>query len=161
MHLYLIRHAHALPAEEDAGRPLSPKGRAQIRRLAKFLRAGGAFTPEEIWHSPLTRSRQTARLLAKQLSLRAPIHEIAGLEPEASPRSAAMRLRALRRPVAIVGHEPHLSALASSLVTGTATPVVFKFRKSALLALECGENGRWIVRWQLAPELLDDGQRGS
>ena len=154
MYLYLIRHAHALAAEVDAERPLSPKGRAQVRRLVKQLAVSGAFVPEEIWHSPLARSRQTARLLAKQLSLSAPIHEIAGLEPEANPRPTATRLRVARHAIAVVGHEPHLSALASLLVTGSVSPVIFKLKKSAVLALELQEDARWVVRWQLAPELL-------
>jgi phosphohistidine phosphatase len=156
MLLYLIRHAHALPAAEDAERPLSPKGRAQMRRLAKQLALGPAFQPGELWHSPLARSRQTARLLAKQLALAAPIHEIAGLEPEANPRPTATRVRVSRHDVAIVGHEPHLSALATLLVTGEAAPVIFKLKKSAVLALELTADARWIVRWQLTPELCGE-----
>ena len=153
MNLYLIRHAHAHAAAEDAERPLSPKGRDQIRRLVKGLSATTAFQPDEIWHSPLTRSRQTARLLAKQLSLSASIHEIAGLVPEANPRPTATRLRGARHAIAIVGHEPHLSALASLLVTGVPGRVIFKLKKCSLLALEL-RGTQWTVRWQLAPELF-------
>ena len=52
MQLYLIRHAHALAEEIDPDRPLSPKGRAQIKKLARFLQAKSAFAPAELWHSP-------------------------------------------------------------------------------------------------------------
>ena len=45
MQLYLIRHAHALAEEIDPDRPLSPKGRAQIKKLARFLQAKSAFAP--------------------------------------------------------------------------------------------------------------------
>ena len=154
MELYLIRHAHAVPAAADPERPLSKKGREQIRRLAALLGSGGAFAPSEIWHSPLSRSRQTARLLVKLLALGGPVSEVPGLEPEGNPRTTATRVRATRRSLAVVGHEPQLSALASLLVTGAATPAIFKFRKSAVLALRREAPDRWVVLWQLAPELL-------
>jgi phosphohistidine phosphatase len=158
MNLYLIRHAHALAETEDAGRPLSTKGRTQVKQLAKFLRAQPAFTPAEIWHSPLARSRQTARLLAAALAPTATISEIAGLAPENPPRTVAARLKPVRHDLAIVGHEPHLSLLAALLVTGAATPDLFKLRKAAVLCLDREDpavpTALWRVRWLLAPELL-------
>ena len=38
MHVFLVRHAHAVDAVEDPERPLSKRGRDQVRALAKFLR---------------------------------------------------------------------------------------------------------------------------
>ncbi len=157
MELYLIRHAHALAETEDPGRPLSPKGRAQVRRLAKALRDRSAFAPAAIWHSPLARSRQTARLLAKALAFTARLTEVAGLEPENNPRTLAARLKTHRRALAIVGHEPHLSLLAALLVTGTATPGLFQLQKSAVLCLEreaAAPGSAWRVRWLLPPGLI-------
>ncbi len=158
MNLYLIRHAHALAETEDAGRPLSAKGHAQVKSLAKFLRAKPAFAPAEVWHSPLARSRQTARLLAAALAPTAKISEIAGLEPENPPRTVAARLKPVRHDLAIVGHEPHLSLLAALLVTGAVTPDIFKLRKAAVLCLDredaASPTAPWRVRWLLAPELL-------
>jgi phosphohistidine phosphatase len=157
MRLYLIRHAHAVDADEDAERPLSAKGREQVKRLAKFLHESDALHPEEIWHSPLLRSHQTAKLLAKRLELIAPLIEVEGLEPEDDPRATALRVKNLRRVVAIVGHEPHLSGLASRLVSHTPKTSAFVLRKSSVLALERdrgGRGSRWVVRWQVSPELL-------
>jgi phosphohistidine phosphatase len=111
------------------------------------------FQPEEVWHSALVRARETAQLLAQQLRLPAPLHEMPDLRPEDDPQAAARRIRQAHRPLAIVGHEPHLSALASLLVVGAAEPPAFVFKKSAVLALE--PDGRhWLVRWHLSPELL-------
>jgi phosphohistidine phosphatase len=157
MDLYLIRHAHAVAADDDAERPLSKKGRQQVKRLADFLRTSDAFQPEEIWHSPLLRSQQTAKLLAKKLKLQAPLIEVAGLEPEDDPRATALRVKNLPRTVAIVGHEPHLSALAAELFAKKAATSAFVLRKSSVLALERdrgGRGSRWLVRWQVSPELL-------
>ena len=158
MNLYLIRHAHALTELEDPDRPLSEKGRGQVKRLVKFLRGRTAFSPVEIWHSPLARSRQTARLLAPVLAPTAKVVEIAGLEPENNPRALAARLKPGRHDLAIVGHEPHLSLLAMWLVTGAATHEGFKLRKASVLCLEhdsATPESPWRVRWLLAPELLE------
>jgi len=52
-----------------------------------------------------------------------------------------------------VGHEPHLSGLASLLVTGKAEPSRFLLKKCAMLRLD-REGGGWTVRWQVSPEVL-------
>lgn len=151
--LFLIRHAHAVDAEENPERPLSDRGRKQVRALAKFLRPNGAPQPSEIWHSPLVRSRETAQLLAERLELDAPLVLVAGLEPEDEPAVIARKIEAFRHPLAIVGHEPHLSALASLLVAGPEGRATFVLKKCSVLALE-GAGARWQVRWLISPELL-------
>ena len=153
MKLYLIRHAHALDGADDAARPLSGKGRTQVKRLASFLRASGAFAPEEIWHSPLVRARQTAELLAERLKLDAPRREVTGLAPMDDPRVIAQRLAREKRALALVGHDPHMSALASLLVAGAMERPVFELKKCSMLALE-HTAGCWLVRWHVSPELL-------
>jgi phosphohistidine phosphatase len=150
MELHLIRHAHAEDTVPDEARRLSPRGRRQARALARRLRATGEFAPAEIWHSTLRRARETAELLAP-VAPDAPRREQVGLAPEDDPAAVARRLARARVPVAIVAHEPLLSALASQLVTGTADPVVFHVRKASALALT-RVGRRWVVRWFLPPE---------
>jgi len=151
--LHLIRHAHAVDATDDAARPLSPKGRDQVRQLGDFLRQADAFHPDEIWHSPLVRSQETAALLVRHLGLEIPLVQVPGLEPEDKPQAIARRLRVATRSVAIVGHEPHLSALASLLIRGRAAPPVFVMKKCAALMLE-GTGRYWMVRWHVSPKLF-------
>lgn len=151
--LHLVRHAHAVDATEDATRPLSDRGREQVRRLGKFLRPTDVFQPEEIWHSPLVRAQETATLLARHLRLEVPLVLVPGLEPEDKPQAIARRLRSATRSVAVVGHEPHLSALASLLVRGRAAPPAFVMKKCSVLTLE-GTGRFWMVRWHVSPELL-------
>ncbi|HUR57242.1 MAG TPA: histidine phosphatase family protein [Opitutaceae bacterium] len=151
--LYLVRHAHAIDGEVDPARPLSERGQKQVAALARFLGPSGAFRPEEMWHSPLVRSRETAHSLALLLKMPLPLREMPDLRPEDDPAATMRRLRLVRRPLAIVGHEPHLSALASLLVTGETEPPAFVFKKCTALMLE--PNGdAWLVRWQISPELL-------
>ena len=177
MRVFLIRHAHAVEAAEDPERPLSAKGHGQVRALAKFLRTTEAFTPVAFWHSPLTRSHETAELLAQRLDLDVPLRLTAGLEPEDDPRAVAKMIGAAENSIALVGHEPQLSALASLLVTGRMDPVVFVMKKCAVLALErleedrsrerervdglttrsrsqLPDGARWTVRWHVSPEVI-------
>ncbi len=153
MTLHLIRHAHAVDAEENPLRPLSDRGRAQVAQLVAFFRANGRLRPAACWHSPLVRSRETATLLATGLGFAGPLLEVPGLEPEDDPRIIAGRVTRAADGLVIIGHEPQLSALATLLVRGSAEPPIFALKKAAGLALECDE-GAWQVRWLIGPELL-------
>ena len=154
--LYLIRHAHAEDAPNDAVRPLSRRGRHQAERLADFLKGGETAPPDEIWHSPLLRARETAEIVAGALQWKAPLRVAEGLLPDDPPGMAAKRLPA-DRTVAVFGHNPHLTYLATLLVTGRTAPAAFSFKKSAALALESGGDGRaggWLVLWHIDPDFL-------
>ncbi len=135
---------------------MSGRGRKQIKRLARFLTRSGRFAPGEIWHSPLPRSRETAQRLVERLGLKAKLVQIDGINGDDDPSLAIGRLsaRKAKTPIAIVGHEPHLSAFTTLLVTGAAAPVRFKLKKAAVVALERTDEGGWQVRWQLSPEIV-------
>lgn len=152
--LYLVRHAHALDDPNDAARRLSSRGRAEVMRLARWLQPSGAFEPTRVWYSPLVRAHETADLLLSELGVAARRAERTELEPEANPQLMAKAIAGETKPLALFGHEPHLSALASLLVAGSAEPVVFTFRKATMLALEPVGHSRWSVRWQLSPDLF-------
>jgi phosphohistidine phosphatase len=153
MHLYLIRHAHAVDGDQDAARPLSPKGRKQVRALGRLLRETDTFEASEIWHSPLRRAAETAALLAARFKSKTRLVEVGGLRPGDAADSILKKINDLRRPIAVIGHEPHLSALASLLVAGKAAPPRFVLKKCAALRLD-EVGGGWAVRWQVSPELI-------
>ena len=124
-----------------------------MRRLARFFRKTDALPLIEVWHSPLARSKETAELLVKRLCAEAKLTQIDGLEGDDDPAILAGRLKTRRTSVAIVGHEPHLSALLSLLIAGTPEPPKFILKKSAVVALD-RTNGNYAVRWQISPELI-------
>ena len=148
--IYLIRHADAVSAEEDPLRPLSAKGREQVARVCEHLRKAGGFAPAEVWHSPLSRARETAELLASGLGLDSPVVLRKGLEPDDDPSGVAAALGSEKRSVAVVGHEPHLGVLASIMARGPACGAAyFHFHKAGVLALgrrDGGWRAEWIVR---------------
>jgi phosphohistidine phosphatase len=154
MRLYLVRHAHAVPEEENARRPLSARGRKTVRQIAAFYRANGALQAHQVWHSPLWRARETAEILARGLGLsRKALVETSGLLPDDDPADIVRRLASAGEDLALVGHEPYLGALATRLVCGKGKPPVFEFKKGAVLCLENTDAG-WCIRWHFSPELL-------
>ncbi|MGA3006252.1 MAG: histidine phosphatase family protein [Opitutaceae bacterium] len=163
MQLYLIRHAHAVTAEENPSRPLSPRGREECARLAAFFQRNGALHPDQLWHSPLARSLETARLLADGLKLDKVLVETPGLLPEDNPAEIADRIDKSNtiKSLALVGHEPHLGALATLLVRGKDHPSAFDLKKCAVLAFapaggvhKKSGRPRWHALWHVEPALL-------
>lgn len=164
MRLFLIRHAHALAeAPTDAERPLSERGRQTSAHAASFFRQNGLVRPAQVWHSPLLRAYETATALATSLEIDVPLVETDGLLPLDEPALMAQRL-ALYPPVhdlALVGHQPNLSRLATLLIRGKPHPDAFHLKKSAVLALRRSDQmhpktglPRWRVAWHFSPEML-------
>lgn len=165
MRLYLIRHAHALDHEIDAERPISPKGQALTRMVSAYFKANRQLIPKQFWHSPLQRAFETAADLVSQMELDSPLVETAGLEPLDDPQIVAdrMRLYPATHDIAIVGHQPQLSLLASLLVTDSKRSNLFHFKKNAVLALRRSDDThaksglpRWRVAWHFSPEFLPE-----
>jgi phosphohistidine phosphatase len=161
--LYLIRHAHAAAAADDSLRPLSDRGREDCTRLVAFFQRNGALRAAHFWHSPLARALETARLLADGLKLDHALVETPGLLPEDDPAEIADRIGRSDTidSLALVGHEPHLSALATLLVRGKGYPVAFDLKKGAVLAFaptggvhKKTGRPRWHALWHIEPALL-------
>ena len=151
--LFLIRHAQAVEVTVSPTRPLSLKGRRQAALLARFLKRNGALDIAEMWHSPLVRSVETAGILGRDLGLKAPCLEVAGIEPFDAPGPTAERIAAFGRNLAVVGHEPHLSALAGVLLGHTKATGPIEMKKGACLALERTPES-WRICWLITPKLL-------
>jgi phosphohistidine phosphatase len=156
MNLYLIRHGAAEDpgAKPDSERALTDQGRKQLRAAARALARTG-LELDAIVTSPLLRARQTAEIIAKELGLDASlIAENAELAPGGNPVKLLKDTRAEN--VALVGHEPYLSELASVLLTGTED-LGMAFKKGGVCALsaETLRYGRCArLEWLVQPKLL-------
>jgi pyridoxamine 5'-phosphate oxidase len=153
--IYLMRHADAVSDEVDPARPLSAKGREQVAQGVRD-RSGNprASAPGDL-AQPAVRSRETAELLAQGLGLSAPLVLTPGLEPDDDPGVIAAVLDREGRDIAVVGHEPHLGALASLMSTARRRGVLFPFPKAGVLALS-REGRRWRAGVARAlPMILD------
>ncbi len=155
MHIYLIRHAEALPDREDKKRPLSQRGKEEARLVSNFLKKQSPAMAGEVWHSTRLRAKQTAEIFIKELAWNVPVKEITGLEPDDDIAEVVDRLNKAQTSIMIVGHMPFLGHLASSLV-GRGSSNMFNFEPSAVLSLShVLDRGGWVVQWMIGPSVIE------
>ncbi|UCF31081.1 MAG: phosphohistidine phosphatase SixA [bacterium] len=156
MHLFLVRHGEAVEAQADPGRPLSENGKAEASRIARFI--GGQFQMYlgEMVHSPKTRAAQTARILADHLAFTGRVVEAPGLLPMDDPGIWMDRLPDLEVDTMLVGHLPHLSRLASTLLGWNSEADLVRFDTATVVCLEGGP-GNWVLKWMVSPSALKGG----
>ena len=167
MLLLLVRHAHAGerdPAKypDDTLRPLTRKGKGMHDRISRQLATSG-IKPELILSSPWKRAMQTATIMADVFSTKsgpAPLHPVAALAQ--APAVAALRkdlqAHAGAGTIALVGHEPWMSELASLLLTGRRETLTIDFPKSGILGIEVAEltGGEGVLRFFWRPKMLSE-----
>jgi phosphohistidine phosphatase len=148
--IVLVRHGpagHADPSRwpDDADRPLSDvaKARAAAAGLVRLEPAVDA-----VLASSFARAWQTAELL----------HDVGWPEPEALreleagvPAIAVVGVlhRRTEQSIALVGHEPQLSRLASLLCTGDEHALTVELKKGGAIAID-----GTTLRWALPPKAL-------
>jgi phosphohistidine phosphatase len=152
--VYLVRHAHAVsdgPQLPDEQRYLSAGGREVARSVGNKLRAAGVRL-HALLTSPLVRAVQTAELLAQGLGFAHEVETLYALAPGFAPRLVAERVDSLvealgpTAAVALVGHEPGITALGAHLIGGRAFP---QFRPGQVTLVE---ERRAI--WTFTPDAL-------
>jgi len=134
--LFLIRHEDAEPGHNipDAHRGLTELGRRRMRATSALFATKEQI--DVIFTSPMVRAVQTTEILAAGLAHDEPIFadgSIAEPQTVAEFLSVLDRLRADQKSVAIVGHEPTLSYVASHLL---GSRLHRSFSKGMILALE-------------------------
>lgn len=148
---YLVRHGEAKADMEDPTRPLSDRGREEVRRVARYAAILGLVVAE-IRHSGKLRARQTAEILAEHLAPRLGIRQIDGLSPGDEPDRVRAELEAAGEPFMLVGHLPHLSRLVSALVLGDSKAEIIWPDAGAMVCLAKTDRGFRLL-WVLTPEL--------
>jgi phosphohistidine phosphatase len=136
--IYLVRHAHAVDGgsrTNDEGRWLTAEGRTVARRVGARLRADGVSL-DLILVSPLVRAVQTAELIAQGMEWTGPVEVLACLAPSGSARVAASEVAARGVTVAVVGHEPNMSALGAHLANHAHFP---GFKKAQVCLVDNGK----------------------
>jgi phosphohistidine phosphatase len=159
LELYLIRHGVAAERgpeyPDDSKRPLTAKGIALLRREAKALNGLG-ITFDSIISSPLTRTRQTAEVLAQHLDGKPTVSYHDSLAPAGTPAAVIQEIARHGRKgrIALVGHEPNIGELAARLI-GARSPIEFK--KGAICRIDFDvlpPKALGQLRWFLPPRVL-------
>jgi len=163
MLLLIVRHAQAGEHDakkypDDTLRPLTRKGRQIHAEVSRLLRKR-KIIPGAIYTSPWKRAMQTAQVMAREVSAKS-------LKPKPVPSLAdAPDLNAIGKDmvgtegletVALVGHEPWLSSLASLLLTGEPHRLSIDFPKSGVIGIEADaiEAGAGMLKFFLRPKLI-------
>jgi phosphohistidine phosphatase len=153
--LYLVRHGIAEEvAESDAERALTPDGISKAKKVAKAFakRVSGV---ELILHSPYRRARETAEIFAASYP-KAKLQVAKNITPHDKAHIALAMLSNVGQgaKVMVVGHEPHLSCLASLLITGSERPVL-EFRKAGIAGIACtGNLQSCYLMFLLTPKMM-------
>jgi phosphohistidine phosphatase len=161
--LLVIRHAiaedkdaFARTGRPDSERPLTKRGRKEMAKVAKGLRRE-VESLDVLAASPLVRAAQTAAIVAAAFD-DVSVATVPALAPDAAPRAFASWLAAQGRAriVAVVGHEPHLGALVTWLLSGLRTSRVEIDKGGACLLEIAGRPGPRCATllWSLPPSVL-------
>ena len=143
------RHGEAVSQAVNGQRPLTPGGRRDVEVMGRAAAERG-IQPGQIFHSGLLRARQTAEILSETLGSIEAVRESVGLRPDDDPAIAKAELETSTVSLMLVGHLPHMSRLASLLITGDPDRELVEFAPAAVLGLSC-ENYRWKILWKLTP----------
>ena len=159
MDLYFIRHAEAVSrgsadVNADADRPLTERGHAQARALAAALQQRGVRL-DVLLTSPLLRARQTGEdLLERWADPKPELRQCDELVPDVKSGKLARVLRKLgKEAVALVGHEPDLSAHVGWLIGSKKAQL--DVAKAGIARITCAEppdKGTGTLVWLVTPE---------
>ncbi len=152
MKVYFLRHGEAdWPGWDrpDDERPLTKKGRKEMKRVAEFL-ADHEIAPSVILSSPLPRAYETAEIAADELDMQ--VAEEKSLAPGFDPDKLAALLRQYAgQDIMLVGHEPGFSEGIAAL-----TGANVKLSKAGLARVDLDDPTqlRGQLVWLLSPKLM-------
>ncbi|HUF00450.1 MAG TPA: phosphohistidine phosphatase SixA, partial [Anaerolineales bacterium] len=163
MNLYIIRHAIAVDEAtsdyaSDSERPLTDKGRKKMRQIARALRHLGVKF-DVILSSPYVRACETAEILANVFKMKNKIVFSDNLIPLGNPELLIGEINEKHSvdSLAIVGHEPHLSALIG-LLTSDNSKIEITLKKGGVCHLSADDlhhqDHRAILEWLLTPGIM-------
>ena len=153
MRVYLVRHGKARPKEEDADRHLTDGGRAEVRKVAEFLKPR-KIRVGAVWHSTKTRAIETANEIRAAVKAADGLVERGDLAPNDAVAALAREIMRRDDDLMIVGHLPLLGRLASRLIVGAESAEVLAMATGSVACLAHDSEYGWSVVWMVTPELL-------
>jgi phosphohistidine phosphatase len=162
MNLFFLRHgkaeARSLKWRPDAKRPLTREGEQKVSDVARGAEALG-LSFDLILTSPYVRALRTAEILAEVFGPKK-LFETGNLIPDAEPTKIIDEINenfASVGNIALVGHEPFMSHLVSTLISGEAGVTAIELKKGGLCKLSVdklvlGKCAR--LNWLMVPRQL-------
>jgi phosphohistidine phosphatase len=153
MKLYLVQHGEACAKEDDPDRPLTDQGKADIDRLAAFLKQAG-IRVERVIHSGKLRAAQTAERLANAIAPGVELESSGIINPNDNPKAFDWQSDSWDRDTLVVGHLPFMAKLVSHLVIDDENRSITAYRPGSVVCLEREDGTHWQLDWMVRPELL-------
>jgi phosphohistidine phosphatase len=162
MNLFFLRHGKAEPRgpkwRPDSKRPLTREGERRTAEVARGIQALG-LSFDLILTSPYVRALRTAEILAEVYGAKK-LFETSNLVVEADPKTIVDEINenfAAIEQIALVGHEPFMTRLISTLISGQGAAVAIDLKKAGLCKLSIqkltlGKCAR--LNWLLTPRQL-------
>ncbi|MDL1892629.1 phosphohistidine phosphatase SixA [Sphingobacteriales bacterium CHB3] len=144
MNLYILRHAIAEERSrekwpDDSLRPLTTKGKKRMRHIAEGMQVL-RLSFDVIYTSPYTRARETADIVVEVFNAAKKLRETDTLAVDGDPEELIRLINSAKNEfcnVLLVGHEPYLSELISTLLVGDSSlPLTMK--KGGICKLSVG-----------------------
>ena len=163
MDVYVLRHGEAEPRGdhvEEAHRKLTPRGRADVERVARVAR-GAKVAPELVFTSPYDRARETAKIAAGQLDFSGELLETKALLPNSNPEQLWKELRTHKnvKSALVAGHEPHLSRFLAYLLGNPSLSIDLKKGALVRVTVDIAQvQPHGALKWLLTPRLSGAGK---
>ena len=153
MKLYLVQHGEACAKEVDPDRPLTDQGKADIDKLAVFLKQAG-IQVERVIHSGKLRAAQTAERMAKAIASGVELETSGLMNPNDNPKAFDWQSESWDRDTLIVSHLPFMAKLVSHLLIDDETRLLTAYQPGSIVCLEHNNEAHWQINWMIRPELL-------
>jgi phosphohistidine phosphatase len=155
MKLYMMRHGEAINDALSPGKPLSAKGRDEVRKISALLKSKNVEI-SGILHSGKLRAIQTSKIIADNQSVNVRCEQKDYLDPYGSVDSAVSEISGLRDErsdfsLMIVGHLPFLRELTRALTRSNSITESINFCTGSLICLEKGPGNTWKYSWSASP----------
>jgi phosphohistidine phosphatase len=153
MKLYLVQHGEACAKEIDPDRPLTDQGKADIERLAAFLKRAG-IQAERVIQSGKLRAAQTAERLANAVAPGVDLESSGIINPNDNPKAFDWQSDSWDRDTLVVGHLPFMAKLVSHLVIEDENRLITAWQPGSIVCLQRENGAHWRINWMIRPELF-------
>lgn len=153
MKLYLIQHGEACDKTVDPERPLTENGKADVNRLAVFLRKNNIQVGRVI-HSGKLRAQQTVERLLNSVGSQARVEVSDKISPDSTVEEFAELSFIWEEDTLIVSHMPFLAKLVSQLCLRNTDTMFANFTPGSAICLQRNDVNQWQINWMVCPDCL-------
>lgn len=153
MKLYLIQHGEACDKAVDPERPLTDNGKADVNRLAVYLRKNN-IQVDRVIHSGKLRAQQTVERLLNSVGNHATVEVSDKIGPNSVVEEFSELSFTWEEDTLIVSHMPFLAKLVSQLCIRNTDTLFANCTPGSALCLQRNDLNQWQINWMVRPDSL-------